>query len=129
MMVMIACCIELRFLNSTRRVRIMKITILQILYGVLAVIGVCVTWYFNLQPMEMSYIEGLYDNPAASSFTNDLIVVVTAFLVFSFIETGRLKMSYGLWAVIFVLTFVIAAAMTVPLFMLLRERRLIAMAE
>ena len=129
MMVMIACCIELRFLNSTRRVRIMKITILQILYGVLAVIGVCVTWYFNLQPMEMSYIEGLYDNPAASSFTNDLIVVVTAFLVFSFVETGRLKMSYGLWAAIFVLTFVIAAAMTVPLFMLLRERRLIAMAE
>ncbi|MDG1026040.1 MAG: DUF2834 domain-containing protein [Gammaproteobacteria bacterium] len=107
----------------------MKITILQILYGMLAVIGVCVTWYFNLQPMEMSYIEGLYDNPAASSFTNDLIVVVTAFLVFSFVETGRLKMSYGLWAAIFVLTFVIAAAMTVPLFMLLRERRLIAMAE
>ena len=95
----------------------------------LAVIGVCVTWYFNLQPMEMSYIEGLYDNPAASSFTNALIVVVTAFLVFSFVETGRLKMSYGLWAAIFVLTFVIAAAMTVPLFMLLRERRLIAMAE
>lgn len=38
-------------------------------------------------------------------------------------------MSYGLWAVIFVLTLVIAAAMTVPLFMLLRERRLIAMVE
>jgi len=38
-------------------------------------------------------------------------------------------MSYVLWAVGFVLTFVIAAAMTVPLFMLLRERRLIAMAE
>ena len=107
----------------------MKITGLQVLDGVLAVVGVCVTWYFNLQPMEMSYIEGLYDNPAASSFTNDLIVVVTAFLVFSFIETRRLNMSYGLWAVIFVLTLVIAAAMTVPLFMLLRERRLIAMVE
>lgn len=107
----------------------MKITGLQVLYGVLAVVGVCVTWYFNLQPMEMSYIEGLYDNPAASSFTNDLIVVVTAFLVFSFIEMRRLNMSYGLWAVIFVLTLVIAAAMTVPLFMLLRERRLIAMVE
>jgi uncharacterized membrane protein len=107
----------------------MKITGLQILYGVLAIVGVCVTWYYNLQPMEMSYVAGLYANPAASSFTNDLIVVVTAFLIWSFVETGRLKMSYALWAVGFVLTFVIAAAMTVPLFMLLRERRLIAMAK
>ena len=107
----------------------MKITGLQILYGVLAIVGVCVTWYYNLQPMEISYIQGLYANPAASSFTNDLIVVVTAFLIWSFVETRRLKMSYVLWAVGFVLTFVIAAAMTVPLFMLLRERRLIAMAE
>lgn len=106
----------------------MKVTGLQLLYGVLAMIGVCVTWYFNLQPMEMSYIEGLYANPAATSFTNDLIVVVTVFLIWSFVETGRLKMSYGLWAAVFVATFVIAAAMTVPLFMLLRERRLIAMA-
>lgn len=37
----------------------MKITGLQVLYGVLAVVGVCVTWYFNLQPMEMSYIRPL----------------------------------------------------------------------
>ncbi len=107
----------------------MRVTGLQILYGVLAIVGVCVTWYYNLQPMEMSYFAGLYANPAASSFANDLIVVVAAFFVWSFVETGRLKMSYGLWAAIFVFTFVIAAAMTVPLFMLLRERRLIAMAE
>ena len=107
----------------------MKITGLQILYGVLTIVGVCVTWYYNLQPMEVSYIEGLYANPAASSFTNDLIVVVAAFIVWSFVETRRLKMSYVLWVVGFVLTFVIAAAMTVPLFMLLRERCLIAMAK
>jgi len=107
----------------------MKITGLQFLYGALAILGVIVTWYFNLQPMEMSYFAGLYANPASSSFTNDLIVVVFAFLIWSFVETGRLKMSYKLWAVILVLTFVIAAAMTVPLFMLLRERRLIAMEE
>ena len=107
----------------------MKITGLQFVYGVLAIIGVVVTWYFNLQPMETSYIAGLYANPAASSFTNDLIVVVTAFLVWSFVETRRLNMSYGLWIAVFIFTFVIAAAMTVPLFMLLRERRLIEMAE
>lgn len=107
----------------------MKLTGLQLLYAALAIVGVIVTWYFNLQPMEMSYFEGLYANPAASSFTNDLLVVVTTFLIWSFVETRRLKMSYGLWAAIFVATFVIAAAMTVPLFLLLRERRLIAMAS
>ena len=106
----------------------MKTTGLQIFYGLLAVVGVIVTWYFNLQPMEISYFSGLYANPAAASFTNDLMVVVTAFLVWSFVETGRLKMPYVLWSAILVFTFLIAAAMTVPLFMLLLERRLIAMA-
>ena len=104
----------------------MKITGLQSIYAVLALIGLPVTWYFNLQPMEISYFEGLYANPAASSFTNDLIVVVTTFLVWSFVETGRLKMSYLMWGAICVLTFLIAAACTVPIFMLLRERRLLA---
>lgn len=102
----------------------MKTTPLQIFYGLLAIIGVCVTWYFNVQPMEQSYISGLYANPASTSFTNDLIVVVTAFLVWSFFETRKLGMPKWLWPVGFVLTFVIAAAMTVPLFMLLRERQL-----
>jgi uncharacterized membrane protein len=106
----------------------MKVTGLQISYGVLSVVGVFVTWYFNLQPMEMSYISGLYANPAAASFTNDLIVVVTTFLIFSFVETRRLGMSFKLWSLLAVCTFVIAAASTVPLFMLLRERHLQAAA-
>jgi len=106
----------------------MATTKLQITYGVLAVVGVCVTWYFNIQPMEASYISGLYANPASTSFTNDLIVVVTTFLVWSFVETGRTGMSYKLWSVLMVCTFVIAAACTVPLFMLLRERHLQAKA-
>lgn len=104
----------------------MKITGLQIVYGLLAIIGAIVTWYFNLQPMEMSYFEGLYANPASASFTNDLVVVVTTFLIWSYVETSRLKMSYLVWAPIFVFTFLIAAASTVPLFMLLRERHLMA---
>ena len=106
----------------------MRVTGLQIFYGVVAIVVAIVTWYFNLQPMEISYFSGLYANPAAASFTNDLLVVVTAFLVWSFVETGRLKMPYLQWSAILVFTFVIAAATTVPLFMLLRERRLIAMA-
>jgi len=107
----------------------MASTKLQITYGALAIIGVCVTWYFNLQPMETSYLSGLYANPAAASFTNDLIVVVTTFLVWSFVETGRLGMSYKVWSALLICTFLIAAAGTVPLFMLLRERHLQAKAD
>ena len=107
----------------------MKITALQIVYGLLSIIGVIFTWYYNLQPMEISYFEGLYANPASASFTNDLTGVVITFVIWSFVETGRLKMSYWVWAPIFVCTFIIAAASTVPLYLLLRERHLIAMKE
>ncbi len=107
----------------------MKTTPLQIAYGLLAVIGLFVTWYFNLQPRETSFIADLYTTSASASISNDLFVVVTAFLLWSFVETRRLKISYWFWSACFVFTFLIAAASTVPLFMLYRERRLIALAE
>ena len=102
----------------------MKITGLQIFYGVLAIVGLVVTWYFNLQPRDTGYLADLYATSASASFTNDLLVVVTAFLVWSFVEIRRLKMSYWLWSACFVCTFAIAAATTMPLFLLLRERHL-----
>ncbi len=102
----------------------MKITGLQVFYGIMSIIGLFVTWYFNLQPRETGFIADLYTTSASASITNDLGVVVTAFLVWSFVETGRLKMSYRFWWVLFVFTFLIAAATTVPLFLLMRERRL-----
>ena len=102
---------------------------LQVFYLVLAITGLFVTWYFNLQSRENSFIIDLYANSASSSIANDLFVVVAAFLVWSFIETGRLKISYW-WrtaSFIFIFTFLIAAAVTVPLYFLLRERQLIAL--
>ena len=107
----------------------MKTTGLQVFYFVLAIIGLFVTWYFNLQARETGFISDLYTNSASSSIANDLFVVVTAFLVWSFVETGRLKISYWWWAACFIFTFLIAAATTVPLFFLLRERRLIEMED
>lgn len=107
----------------------MKVTGLQVIYFVLAIVGLFATWYFNLQPRETGFIADLYTNSASSSIANDLFVVVAAFLVWSFIETGRLKISYWWWAACFIFTFVIAAATTVPLYLLLRERRLITMRE
>ena len=102
----------------------MRITALQIFYGVLAVVGAVVTWYFNIQPREVSYFADLYSTSASASFTNDLFVVVTAFLVWSFVESKRLGMSMVIWGCCFVFTFLIAAATTVPLFLLFRERHL-----
>lgn len=107
----------------------MKITGLQIFYGLLAIVGLIVTWYFNLQPRETGFIADLYTTTASASITNDLGVVVTAFLVWSFVETGRLKMPYWWWATCFIFTFLIAAATMLPLFLLTRERRLISMTE
>jgi hypothetical protein len=105
----------------------MKAMSLQVFYFVLAIIGLFATWYFNLQARENSFIVDLYANSASSSIANDLFVVVAAFLVWSFIETGRLKISYWWWTACFIFTFLIAAAVTVPLYFLLRERQLIAL--
>jgi len=107
----------------------MKFTALQIVYGALAIIGLCVTWYFNLQPRETGFIADLYTTSASVSITNDLGVVVATFLIWSFVETRRLEMSYWFWGLFVIFTFLIAAATTVPIFMLMRERRLIAMAN
>lgn len=107
----------------------MKLTSLQLFYLVMALVGLCATWYFNLQPNDLGFIPGMYANPASSSISNDLMVVVTAFLVWAFVETRRLKMSYWWWGTCLVLTFLIAAACMLPLFLFSRERRLAALGE
>lgn len=105
----------------------MNISKLQVLYGLTAIVGLVVTWYFNLQPRETSFLADIYINSASTSISNDLFVVVFTFVVWSFVETRRLKMSYLMWIAIIIYSLVIAAASGVPIFMLLRERRLTSM--
>ena len=114
----------------------MKITLLQIVYGLASIVGLVVTWYFNLQIDGggfASFISDLYVNSASSSIANDLFVVVFTFLVWSSLEIKRLGMPMRLgifWGIAnAVLTVIIAAACAVPLFMLMRERRLARLAE
>ncbi len=114
----------------------MKITLLQIVYGTTSIVGLVATWYFNLQIEEggfANFISDLYVNSASSSIANDLFVVVFTYLVWSSLEIKRLGMSLRLgvlWGIAnAVLTLVIAAACGVPLFMLMRERRLAKLAE
>lgn len=102
----------------------------QTVYALLAGIGLLGTWTFNLLFLQahggivgpMAFVAGGYANHAASSLTNDLLVGVAAFLVWSFAEARRLGMRRW-WAYVAV-TFLVAFAVAFPLFLLMRERRL-----
>ena len=108
----------------------MNMTIRQTVYLALAVVGLCATWFFNLQFMAESggafdvpaFVRAGYVNSASSSLSNDLLVGCAAFLVWSFAEVRRLGMRR--WWVYPVLTFGIAFAFAFPLFLFLRDRRL-----
>lgn len=101
----------------------------QTVFGLAALVGIVVTWYYNIQFMEayggfslIQYVADNYVNAASASISNDILVVVFTFLFWSFYEARRLGMRH--WWVYVVLTFAVAIAFAFPLFMLMRERRL-----
>ena len=107
---------------------------LQIIYLLLAIIGTGATWYFNIQFTlqgavlgGVTFFNDLYANNASSSIANDIIAVGAVFMVWSFVETRRLSMPY--WWVYIALTFGVALAFSLPIFLLMRERRLEQIAE
>jgi hypothetical protein len=113
-----------------RREISVDITLRQVVYLVLAGIGLSVTWYFNLRWMSetgagidfVAFFRDGYLNSASTSLTNDLLVGCVTFLVFSFVEARRLGMRH--WWVWPVLTFGIAFAFAFPLFLYFRDRRI-----
>ena len=103
----------------------------QIIYGVLALLGLSLTWYHNIQfglqhgSMDMGlFIAECFANHAASSISWDVTIAAITFLIWSFTESKRLGMKS--WPLIVPLTLGIAFAFAFPLFLLLRERRLAA---
>jgi len=101
----------------------------QIVFGIIAVIGLCATWYYNIQIMTSpegfsvgKFIADNYVNAASASISNDLTVVTLLFVFWSFLESRRLAMKH--WWLYIVLTFTVAIAFAFPLFMLFRERHL-----
>lgn len=101
----------------------------QIIYGVLAVLGITLTWYHNIQfALEHGsfaldqFIADCFVNHAASSITWDVTIAAIAFLTWSNIESKRLQMKG--WIAIPFLTLGIALAFALPLYLLLRERHL-----
>jgi len=102
----------------------MQLSFRQGVYAALAVAGLIGTWWFNLQFMAeaggafsvVEFARGGYANPAAASLTNDLLVALLSFLVWSFAEARR-------WVYV-VVAFGVAFAVAFPLFLLVRERSL-----
>jgi len=105
------------------------------LYLTLAIAGAVLTWQANLAFMQAhgtGFDLGLFvrlanANPAAQSLSRDLAVAATAFTVWMVAESRRLTMKGLPWVLLICVT--IAFACGGPLFLYLRERRLMEMAR
>ena len=93
----------------------------QVFYGVAALVGLVLTWYFNLTyDGSTGYVQAWFANAASSSAAVDLLVLAAAVSVFVVTEGWRLGMRWPLAYV--VAGVVVAMAFAVPLFLLVRER-------
>ena len=93
----------------------------QAVYGVLAVVGLVGTWYFNLTYTgPPSYLSAWFANAASSSAAVDLLVAFAAGSLFMIVEGRRLGMRLPWLYPVFGV--VLAFAFTFPLFLLMRER-------
>jgi len=97
-----------------------------IVYGLLSVLGLVGTWYYNLQfsgsGSSQGYVEAWFANPASSSAAVDVIVTALAACLFYVLEGRRLGRRW-VWVLV-PLTFLVALAFTFPLFLAWRERLL-----
>lgn len=104
---------------------------MQWIYLALAVAGAIFPWLANAefireygQTFDLSqFIELANANPAARSLSRDLLIGATAVTIWIINEARRLKMR-GLWIVLLG-SVTIAFAFAAPLFLFLRERRLL----
>jgi phosphoglycerol transferase MdoB-like AlkP superfamily enzyme len=98
-------------------------------YGLIAAGALVATWSQNIRFFGEEdngglggFIDGMYENAAAASISNDLLFMLLAAFVLMFIEGRRLGIRH-LW-VYFVGSFLIAVSVMFPLFLLARERKL-----
>lgn len=105
-------------------------TPLQWTYLTLSLVGMVVTWYFNILFMMerggvfsvVDFVAGGYANLASTSLSNDILVAGNTFFVWSFVEARRLNIRG--WWFFFVITWVLAFAVAFPLFLFIREQKL-----
>lgn len=110
-------------------------TLLQCTYAALTLIGLVATWVFNLQYMQLNpggfsplhFVQEAMTTAAGSSLTVDVGIVAIAASIFMFVEARRLGMKIGpvnIAIPLIVYSVCVAIASGLPLFLLLRERRL-----
>ncbi len=108
------------------------------LYAIMALVGFFWTQYYLVQFVEQTSgaftVENLiafdwgrffsdgFANPAASFISVDVTIGLVAFLVFCVAESSRLRMRHGLFCI--PVAFLVAYAVAVPLFLLMRERHM-----
>jgi len=105
------------------------------IYLALAVAGGILPWLANLEFMQQygtsfdlgQFVQLANANPAARSLSRDLLVGATAVTVWMVVESQRLRMRH-LWVVL-LSAVTIAFAFAAPLFLFLRERRLLELAR
>jgi len=107
----------------------------QALYLGLAIAGAMLTWDANLEFIHQSgaafdlgrFVQQASANPAALSLSRDLAVGATAVTIWMVSESRRLGMRGLGWVLLSCVT--IAFACGAPLFLFLRERRLIELSR
>ena len=99
------------------------------LYLTLSVLGICYTWYYNIQwfqtaenPTFLNFFKDAEVNFAGKSYGADLSVIVLTFFVFMIPESIKLKIKF--WWILIPFTFLIAVAFTFPLFLYMRANAL-----
>lgn len=97
-----------------------------VIYLILAILGLVVPWYYNLQFFQtagfMDFANESSANIAAKSVSLDLFIATVAGSVWMFFESKKLGMKFG-WLYIF-LGFFVAFSFAAPLFLFMRERKL-----
>lgn len=96
------------------------------LYLFLSIVGLCYTWYYNIQyyqtaidPSFLNFFRDAKCSFPAQSLGADLTMLVITFFVFYIPDALRLKIK--LWWILIPLTFIIAIAFTMPLYLYRRE--------
>ena len=99
------------------------------IYGLIAFGALIATWSQNIRFFGEEdnggldgFIDGMYENAAAASISNDLLFMLLAAFVLMFVESRRHGIRH-LWLYI-AGSFLIAISVTFPLFLLARELKL-----
>lgn len=101
-------------------------SITRIIYLILAILGIVIPWYYNLQFFSETgladFINESSSNLAAQSVSFDLFIATIAGSVWMYLESKRMEMNY-IWLYIFAGLFV-SFSFAFPFFLFIREGKL-----